>query len=202
MNYNKNLIDLLDEASQIQKQLIINKDANAKIIAIRANDPDVSVCYTLSAPEDYLNFTGTKLAFYDFTKFVKCFRVFDIKSKDEKLSDTPVLDGVVNANNETTDIIIKSSKTKQKISYRAARADVLTQPVFNQIKMPAVDCKFTITQEELRTLYNERLIREKQTYISKMTGINSSVLSKFKTGKIDLYPHLFAKLEQYLNKKS
>lgn len=35
-----------------------------------------------------------------------------------------------------------------------------------------------------------------------MTGINSSVLSKFKTGKIDLYPHLFAKLEQYLNKKS
>lgn len=60
----------------------------------------------------------------------------------------------------------------------------------------------TITQEELRRLYNERLIREKQTYISKMTGINSSVLSKFKTGKIDLYPHLFAKLEQYLNKKS
>ena len=152
MNYNKNLIDLLDEASQIQKQLIINKDANTKIIAIKANDPDVSVCYTLSAPEDYLNFTGTKLAFYDFTKFVKCFRVFDIKSKDEKLSDTPVLDGVVNANNETTDIIIKSSKTKQKISYRAARADVLTQPVFNQIKMPAVDCKFTITQEEFKHL--------------------------------------------------
>ena len=34
MDYNKNLIDLLDEASQIQKQLIINKDANAKIIAV------------------------------------------------------------------------------------------------------------------------------------------------------------------------
>ena len=55
-----------------------------------------------------------------------------------------------------------------------------------------------ITQEELRTLYNERLIREKQTYISKVTGIDGSILSKFRLGKIDLYPHLFAKLEKYL----
>ena len=55
-----------------------------------------------------------------------------------------------------------------------------------------------ISQEELRTLYNERLVREKQTYISKATGIDGSILSKFRLGKIDLYPHLFAKLEAYL----
>lgn len=55
-----------------------------------------------------------------------------------------------------------------------------------------------ITQEELRTLYNERLIREKQTYISKITGIDGSILSKFRLGKINLYPHLFARLEKYL----
>ena len=79
MNYNKNLIDLLDEASQIQKQLIINKDANTKIIAIRANDPDVSVCYTLSAPEDYL-----KNAQQIQSKFYNQVRIALGKLKDHK----------------------------------------------------------------------------------------------------------------------
>ena len=55
-----------------------------------------------------------------------------------------------------------------------------------------------ISQEELRELYNERLVREKQKYISQATGIDSSILSKFKLAKIDLYPHLFVKLEEYL----
>lgn len=55
-----------------------------------------------------------------------------------------------------------------------------------------------MTQKELRELYIKRVEREKQTYISKQTQINSSILSKFKKGKIDLYPHLFHRLEKYL----
>lgn len=55
-----------------------------------------------------------------------------------------------------------------------------------------------MTQDELRELYNERVQREKQCYISKQTNINNSLLSRFKTGKIDLYPHLFKRLEEYL----
>ena len=38
----------------------------------------------------------------------------------------------------------------------------------------------------------------KQMYVAKVTGIDGSILSKFKTGKFDLYPHLFEKLEAYL----
>lgn len=55
-----------------------------------------------------------------------------------------------------------------------------------------------MTQKELRELYCERLNREKQCYIAKMTGINVSVLSKFRNGHIDLYQNLFDKLEVYL----
>lgn len=55
-----------------------------------------------------------------------------------------------------------------------------------------------MTQEELRTAYKERLKKEKQIYISREVGIHSTVLSRFKTGKIDLYPDLFMRLEQYL----
>ena len=55
-----------------------------------------------------------------------------------------------------------------------------------------------LTQQELRELYIERLKREKQCWISSVTGINKDVLSKFKLGKIDLYENLFKKLEAYL----
>ena len=59
-----------------------------------------------------------------------------------------------------------------------------------------------MTQEELREKYKERLKRENQRYIAQVTGVNEGVLSKFKNGKIDLYPHLFEKLEQYLAQNS
>lgn len=55
-----------------------------------------------------------------------------------------------------------------------------------------------MTQEELRAALIKRLEREKQCWISKVAGINKDTLSRFKTGKIDLYPYLFVKLEAYL----
>ena len=55
-----------------------------------------------------------------------------------------------------------------------------------------------MTQSELRDLYWLRLRKETQSSIAKNTGINASVLSQFKFAKIDLYPHLFEKLEAYL----
>ncbi len=58
--------------------------------------------------------------------------------------------------------------------------------------------KSKMTQEELREIYKQRLEKEKQSYISKVLKIDPSILSKFKTGKFDLYPHLFEKLEAYL----
>lgn len=55
-----------------------------------------------------------------------------------------------------------------------------------------------LSQEELRTLYRNRLKGEKQCYIAEQTGINAAVLSQFKNNHIDLYDYLFVKLEAYL----
>lgn len=55
-----------------------------------------------------------------------------------------------------------------------------------------------MTQEQLRELYIERLKREKQCYIAQKTNINPAVLSRFKNEKIDLFPYLFERLEEYL----
>lgn len=56
-----------------------------------------------------------------------------------------------------------------------------------------------MTNQELREKYIKRLESEKQCYISKMTGIPQSTLTRFKKGYFDLYPHLFIKLQNYLS---
>jgi len=58
--------------------------------------------------------------------------------------------------------------------------------------------RIIMSQEDLRNIYIMRLEREKQSYIAKTIGIDAGVLSKFRNKKIDLYPHLFEKLEAYL----
>ena len=55
-----------------------------------------------------------------------------------------------------------------------------------------------MTQQELRDLYNERILKEKQTYISSVTKIQTSYLSRFKKGNIDLCPIYFERLKAYL----
>ncbi len=55
-----------------------------------------------------------------------------------------------------------------------------------------------MTQEELRDLLKKRTLKEKQIYIANVTGIDKDVLSRFKLGKINLYPALFSRLESYL----
>ena len=56
----------------------------------------------------------------------------------------------------------------------------------------------TLTQDDLRKMYRERTIREKQTYIAKVTRINGSLLSQFAHDKIDLCPACFKRLQNYL----
>lgn len=56
-----------------------------------------------------------------------------------------------------------------------------------------------LTQESVRKKYAERLVREKQTYISKVTGIPASVLSEFKLGKKVLYDSSLEILNDYLD---
>lgn len=56
-----------------------------------------------------------------------------------------------------------------------------------------------LSQEEIRKKYIERLVREKQTYISSVTGIPCPVLSEFKYGKKELYPESLAALSDYLD---
>ena len=55
-----------------------------------------------------------------------------------------------------------------------------------------------MTQEEVREKYIARLVKEKQSYISKVTGIPAPVLSIFKSGKKDLYPESLQALSNYL----
>ena len=55
-----------------------------------------------------------------------------------------------------------------------------------------------LTQEAVRQKYVERTVREKQSYISKVTGIPAPVLSEFKRGRKSLYKESLIALNNYL----
>lgn len=56
-----------------------------------------------------------------------------------------------------------------------------------------------MTQDELRELLCKRLEKEKQRYIAKVTGIHTSTLSYFKTGRFATLPEKhFEALKNYL----
>ena len=58
-----------------------------------------------------------------------------------------------------------------------------------------------MTQEELRQKLIEHTRMGTQKYISTQVGIDCATLSKFKTGKIDLYPDLFERLHSFFGRK-
>ena len=55
-----------------------------------------------------------------------------------------------------------------------------------------------ISQEVVRQKYAERTIREKQSYISKVTNIPAPVLSEFKRGRKLLHEESLIALNEYL----
>lgn len=58
-----------------------------------------------------------------------------------------------------------------------------------------------MTQQSVRERYIKRIIREKQIYISNVTGIPTSVLTQFKQGKKELFPESLQTLNDYLDGK-
>lgn len=58
-----------------------------------------------------------------------------------------------------------------------------------------------LKQKEVRERYKKRLVREKQSYISSVTGIPCSLLSQFKQGKRDLWSVSLYILNAYLDGK-
>lgn len=58
-----------------------------------------------------------------------------------------------------------------------------------------------LNQNIIREKYRKRVVRERQDYISKVTGIPSPLLSCFKNGKKDLWEESLQKLNDYLDGK-
>lgn len=155
MNYNIDLINLLSELNPIQTQLEFQK-TDEKII-LKAKELKERIAYKLEAPADYFDFPAESLRFYDFKKFLDFFNTFNVVSRNEELTDTPILDTVSTDDGEISNIIIQSSKGKQQFSYRTGVRGTIDVPTFNDIKIPNVASSFSISEaqiEHLRKMIN------------------------------------------------
>lgn len=150
MNYNKDLINLISQLSNIQQQLVMEK--NGEVFNMRANDDKLNVCFTLTAPLAYFDFPGEKIGFFNFSTFKKYFDIFDKPSKDPAISNTPKLDIELNESGEPYILNISSSIDARHFVNKLGMPEVLSKPQFNQINMPTPDAELYFSESDVNDL--------------------------------------------------
>ena len=151
MNYNKEFIDLMYQIKPITNTFGIIKDVQTDTLKIGYKGE--SIGFILTAPAEYLEFPGDFLGFMDFDRFIKYYNIFNIVNKDEALSDTPLLDYNLNEDQQVGEIVIKSSKGKQKFTYRAGTPTSVRAQKFNGVKLPSIDALFKLTEAQTEHLH-------------------------------------------------
>lgn len=149
MNYNKDLIDLISELKPITTMFgIINEEDKIKI---KCKTDEIG--FILTAPAEYLPFPGGFLGFLDFDRFMKYFNIFDQPNKDEKLADIPTLEWVLNDEQKVKDIVIGSSRGRQKFTYRTGTEKSIKEQKFNTVKLPTIDATLILTEAQNANLH-------------------------------------------------
>lgn len=151
MNYNKDLIELINNIKPITNTFGIIKEEDTESIKIKFKGETIG--FILTAPEEYLQFPGDFLGFLDFDRFMKYYNIFDLPNKDEKLADTPLLEWVVNDEGAAAEIVISSSKGKQQFKYRTGTKQAIKEQKFNGAKLPSVETTFTLSKAQNEHLH-------------------------------------------------
>jgi len=76
ITYNKDLFELLKDLSNINKQIIFDKDIDNNLVVMRA-DSESTIAYQLTAPKEYFDFDEAQIAFYNYPEFYQYFRTFN-----------------------------------------------------------------------------------------------------------------------------
>jgi len=124
VEYNKDMLSLLNDLSAINESVIINKN-DKKLSVQRANNAR-SIAYRLSMESSVFNFSGDQVSFYKFPEFFQLLSCFD----------SPEL--------HQTDDKLVISKDKCKINYLLSDPETLTKsPKQIQFDNPQVEFKLS-----------------------------------------------------------
>lgn len=145
MNYNKDLLELLNSLSNISNIFGVEKVEDENIKIKYKGD---YIGFILKAPDEYLQYPGNFLGFMDYGRFMSYFRVFDIPNKDEKLSDTPQLSYNLTSDDEPGEIVISSSRGKQKFTYRTGTRRSIRAESFESAKLPTIDATMILSESQ------------------------------------------------------
>lgn len=146
MNYNQDFITTLSTIKPITNSFGIIKEEENEKLKIKFKGETVG--FILSAPESYLQFPGDFLGFLDLDRFLKYYNIFNIENKDEELADKPQLSFNVNQEQQVNEIVIGSSKGKQKFTYRTGNKQSIAEQKFNGAKLPTIDTVLKLSKAQ------------------------------------------------------
>lgn len=133
ISFNSEYIDMVENLTAISPSIIFSKEPEGKKIVINRTNKNRTIFFKLTAPEDYLTFSGDKIAFYNFAEFVSLVTAFG----------TPKLFQKANK------IIIDSEIGK--INYVLSSPEALPRSP-SKINLPEPDIAFIMSAEALGDL--------------------------------------------------
>jgi hypothetical protein len=124
VNYNKEIINLFNDLSAINPQIVFEKDEKKENVIIRRTNASGSIAYFLLTPKDNFDFEGDELAIYNYPEFYQMFSCLDkpvIKQTGNKIliiKDSARLNYLI-ANPEAV------KKMKPKVVFNDADAKII-----------------------------------------------------------------------------
>jgi len=155
LNYDINFIDVLSSIAPINPQVLINKDNEKQSLYVTSNTRDTKVYYTISAPAEKFNFTGTKFPIMMYQKFKQYFSACQVSDKTK----LPVMETVNDeSDNEPVTVVIKQPVINTEIKHTLGIVDAIIKPAlydaesdsYFDIGVNEESAKFALSVEQLR----------------------------------------------------
>ena len=132
IKYNKGILTLINQLSNINSKLVIKKSEEEDNITIDAKTASGSVAYSLKAPIEVFDFDGNDISFFDYRDFFRMFSVYD--------------EPAIKQNENMFEI----SKERSKMTYPIAEKEAVEIDDYDYIEFEEYQAKFNLTAEHLK----------------------------------------------------
>lgn len=155
LSYDISFIDVLSSVAAINPQVLINKDNQKQSLYVTSNTRDTKVYYTISAPAEKFNFSGTKFPIMIYQKFKQYFSACQISDKTK----LPVMETINDdTDGEPVTVVVKQPVINTEIKHNLGIVDAIIKPAlydsendsYFDIGVNEESAKFALSVEQLR----------------------------------------------------
>lgn len=133
VSYKEEIFELVHELRLIENAVIFDKDEKEENVFVKRINAEKNMAYILKAPISYFDFSGSRIAFYNFEEFYQFFKFMN--RPEIKMDDTKIV----------------MLKDNSKMNYMLSNPDVV-KPNIKNVGFVDPQLSFKLTSERLEKI--------------------------------------------------